>query len=159
MPRRCIAFNPNRERFHAWTRCPTRAQPGDIYCRRHRDALIGAVIGLHNAYTDKFPTAFPWYCPLPGDRGGVRPNGDCCALHRRLLEGEARVAEPGAPGEEAASEVQVCEEARKDGQARQDGEAGQGFDSSDLAHAAHTEAARPSVDCRDGALSCPPAEK
>jgi hypothetical protein len=151
MPRRCIAFSPKRERFQIWTRCPTRAQPGDIYCRRHRDALIGAVIGLHNAYTNKNPRDFTWYFPLPGDRG-VRPSGECCALHRQLLEENARLAEQGAKGpqsprnEEAIHEAEVCGEARAGEQARDSRQDEQGSDSSDLARAAQHEAAGPSVD-------------
>ena len=132
MPRRCIAFNPDRERFQLWTRCPARAYSGDIYCRRHRDALIGAVIGLHNAYTNKIPPGFPWYYPLPGEQRDF----DFGELWRVLQQLRRRAApEAESRGGEAAGEHCIpC--------GRQ---AGQGFDSGDIAHAAQHEAARPSV--------------
>ncbi len=60
VPRRCIAFVPcGTPGLAGWTRCPAApesdaaAQPdsgqqGDVFCRNHREAACGIVLGLLN---------------------------------------------------------------------------------------------------------------
>ena len=52
---RCVAFTPHDttefppppHEAREWTRCPTRSQRNDRFCRAHRDALDGLILGLH----------------------------------------------------------------------------------------------------------------
>lgn len=50
MSRRCIGLNPSRRWRKRWTQCRAKAQRGDIFCERHRDGLIGAVMALRDVY-------------------------------------------------------------------------------------------------------------
>jgi hypothetical protein len=44
--RQCIAFRPLPRCRSAWVRCRRRRAPGERFCRRHLDALNGAMLGL-----------------------------------------------------------------------------------------------------------------
>ena len=44
--KQCIAFRPLLRCPSAWVRCRRHRAPGERFCRRHVDALSGALLGL-----------------------------------------------------------------------------------------------------------------
>jgi len=44
--KQCIAFRPLLRCRSAWVRCRRRRAAGERFCRRHVDALNGAMLGL-----------------------------------------------------------------------------------------------------------------
>ena len=83
MPRRCIGLNPSRRCDAQWIPCRAKAQRGDIFCGRHRDGLIGAVLALRGVYHEHFDIAF------------------LSLIKRALRRWRARIAKQARSGEQA----------------------------------------------------------
>jgi hypothetical protein len=63
--RRCIALVPSCVHKSLWLPCARPVPQGrhDRFCARHREALDGAMLGLHaNGYTDEQPACVPKRC-------------------------------------------------------------------------------------------------
>ncbi|HUO34893.1 MAG TPA: hypothetical protein VMU43_07860 [Candidatus Acidoferrum sp.] len=129
MPRLCIALDLSRTQPKMWSPCSRRAAPDDVFCVRHRDGLIGAILGLYHVYREKHSIGHSRLLRLfrarragrSGWAGSIEELCPCCG-----------------------QKIPVEESAELGGQIPDEGQAGQGSCPGDLASAAQHDAARAS---------------
>jgi len=66
---RCIAYVRAGWEPNAWVPCSGRSQCGSLYCRRHEDAVNGAVLGL---WVHGFPENARANCAPQREQSGER---------------------------------------------------------------------------------------
>jgi hypothetical protein len=92
--KKCKAFNPVAGSRTAWLPCARKAQPGSAFCKKHNDAITGALLG---AFTYSEPVeAIEHLCDEANPCSIAIAQRRSNASHKSHLDNRIDVSESGS---------------------------------------------------------------